>query len=261
MVKEEAILFLQHLFAKGTSGPSLAQAAAALGYEASLSDRTPVGQHKVVQALVNHARRLVPPVSHKQPATLEHLIFLSRRAESIGSFVAIRTFILSLTLFASCSRFDDLANLTRRAPEFFPTFYRLDLKKTKTNQFKKDDEKFGPLGNSPSICPLRNLQAWIHRKDVLDHPDAPLFPKRPRSDECISYTCYFDNLKAALKKSDLPRITPHCHRTGFSTEAVRRGVSLDSLQLCGLWKSQESLHSYVLKDPETRLQAAKAIGF
>ncbi len=254
-------MFLQHLFSKGTSGPSLAQAAAALGYEASLSDRALPGQHKVVQTLVNHARRLAPPVSHKQPATLEHLIYLSQRADSLGSFVASRTFVLSLTLFTSCSRFDDLANLTRSSAEFFPTFYRLDLKKTKTNQFRKDDEKFGPRGNSSSICPLRNLQSWMLRKDVLLQSEAPLFPKRPRSDECISYTCYFDNLKAALKKSGLPRITPHCHRTGFSTEAVRRGVSLDSLQLCGLWKSQESLHSYVLKDPETRLQAAKKIGF
>ncbi len=206
ILQEESALFLQHLFSSGTSGPSLAQASAALSYEAHLSDRALPGSNKVVQSLVNHARHLAPPVVHKQPATMEHLHFLSQQASKLGTFVAICTFIVSLTMFASCSRFSDIAYLARAAIFFFADFYHLDLRKTKTNQFRKDDEKFGPLGNSPSICPLRNLQSWLDRQDVLKDPD-------------------------------------------------------DSLQLCGLWRSQESLQSYVLQDPQMHLEPAKKIGF
>ncbi len=91
--------------------------------------------------------------------------------------------------------------------------------------------------------------------------NAPLFPNHLRSDECVNYSCYSDNLKAAIQGSGLPKIASHCHRVGFSSEVVQRGVKLDSLELCRLWHSQESVQPYILRDPETRLIPPKRIGF
>ncbi len=88
----EVALFLQEMLSEGCASASLSQAAAAISWHFQLADRTDPVQHKVIRLILAAAKRIAPPVHHKQPALIDHLRCLHLHAENKDTFSAWRTF-------------------------------------------------------------------------------------------------------------------------------------------------------------------------
>ncbi len=94
----EMALFLQSLADGGSAGTSLGQAAAAIAWYYQVADREDPTKHKLISALVSAKRRTGKPVKHKESGMLEHLSHLFGYMQSKQTFVATRTFVISLSL-------------------------------------------------------------------------------------------------------------------------------------------------------------------
>ncbi len=261
LVDDAAMLFIQSLSDQGLGAASVAQAAAALSWEARASDRADPARQKAAQAIVLLAKRRAPPVKHKDPALILHLFHLQEWNRKKHTFMSERTFVLSVLLFGSCSRISDLINLPRDSLLFLSDCVKIRLGKTKTDQLKKNEPKFTRKSSTALPCPYTVIQKWMARPAMLKGDADPLFPKRKQDSEPVSYSCFSENLKSAFVGSSLKPLTSHAFRVGFSTAAANASVPLKNLQLAGLWKSQASLDFYVKLNIDQRLLPARMISF
>ncbi len=62
--------------------------------------------------------------------------------------------------------------------------------------------------------------------------------------KAISITSFRENLEKAQKDCDLPRITPHSFRAGFTTQAINNGATVAELKEFGLWEAESSIQRY-----------------
>ncbi len=82
-----------------------------------------------------------PAVQHKEPVTHDHLLQLQKFAREKQTFVVAHTYILALTLYAGCSRLNNVILLPSRTAKIEKDKVRLFLPKSKTDQMKKGLKK------------------------------------------------------------------------------------------------------------------------
>ncbi len=110
----ELAFFLQAMICEGKSASLVSQTVSTVSWHFQVSDRLDLTKHKVIGQLVAAARKIAPPILHKEPVGMEHLLFMRHQATEAGMFSTARAFLLSLTMYSSCSRMDDVISLSRR---------------------------------------------------------------------------------------------------------------------------------------------------
>ncbi len=106
----EVAIFLEQLAQKGLSASSINQASSAMFWAAQVSGRSDPTKDKIVTSILASARRRGEEVSKTPAGTKEHLLFLYEWAQERNTFVADRTFIISLACIHCCTRYDDITN-------------------------------------------------------------------------------------------------------------------------------------------------------
>ncbi len=255
----EVALFLQEMLSEGRASASLAQAAAAISWHFQLADRPDPVQHKVIRLMLAATKRIAPPVRHKRPALIDHLQCLRLYAERKDTFAAWRTFLLSLTLYGSCSHLDDIISLRRRHIQVETAFVQLTLPRSKTDQIRDSRQKFLAGSSDLSLCPVVNLRQWLARQELGQSPEDALFPARWAPERAICKTTYRDNLKTALKEAQLPAITSHSWRVAAASEALERGGTVEDVQHFGCWAVPQSMQPYVLKTKNRKIKTASLV--
>ncbi len=256
----EVAMFLQELLSQKKSASSLAQASAAIAWNFKIADRGNPTSSAVVQAVIGAAKRTAPPVKHKEPGFLAHLKHLRGVLRKKHTFSKLRTYVLSVVLYTTCSRLDEIIGLKRCHAKPEERWVRLDLPRTKTDQIRDGNYKFLPIGLDPDLCPKTIFMDWLDRPEVGKSMESALFPAFGRPEVPVSETTYGENLKLALKDSGLPPITGHGWRSGFATAALEGGADVASVQLCGLWAEPKSLQSYVRRTRRAKIVTAHKAG-
>ncbi len=254
----EVALFLQELINAKRAASSINQAAAAIAWHYQIADKWDPTKHSVVAKLLAKAKRVGPPIKHKEPSLLEHLAHLQRYTTETGTFVSARTYVLSLALYASCSRLDDLREIKREVVEFRDNYVYFHLPQTKTASVQEGDEKFMAAAEHTTMCPVEALKRWMARADVGKRGTDALFPAHDDVRRPISKTTFSENLKTAQSHSKLKRVVPHGFRAGAATAAVSNNLPVEDLMLCGSWKDPRSISSYVRRNPQRRVEAARS---
>ncbi len=256
----EVVSFLQELLNAGKSASSLAQASSAIAWNFKIADRPNPTKSAVVQAVIGAAKRTAPPVKHKEPGFISHLKHLRGVLRKKSTFSNLRTYVMSIVLYTTCSRLDEIIDLKRchAFPEEW--WVRLDLPRTKTDQIRDGNNKFLPIGLDPDLCPRTIFMEWLARPEVGKSAESALFPAFGRPEKSISETTYSENLKLALRNSGLPPITGHGWRSGFASSALEGGADVASVQLCGLWADPKSLQSYVRRTRGAKIATAHKAG-
>ncbi|MCP4537815.1 MAG: tyrosine-type recombinase/integrase, partial [Chloroflexi bacterium] len=218
-----------------------------------MADRQDPTKHRIVSQLVAASKKLSPPISHKEPATIAHLAWLARYATQTATFAARRTFQISLTLFASVSRLDDVIKLRIGHIKVHGDCVQLFLPRSKTDKQRDGDKKFMAPNPKATLCPVRNFRIWLARPEVGSDPLDAIFPRKSRASQPISPTTFRENLATALKGSGLPTITPHSLRAGGASALIVNGARIEDVQLMGGWLDPKSMQVYVKWSKEWRL--------
>ncbi len=255
------VLFLQELVSERRAASSISQAKSAIAWFFQTAGKADPTQHRLVSSIIAKAKRAAPPVTHKEPTTLEHLHWLQQYAQKKRTYAALRTYTLSLALFAAFSRSDELIDLTVGAVlDITDASVTIYVPKSKTDQLREGEYKYLPAAVHTTLCPVAAFRRWLKRREIGGKGTDALFPAWKDKSRPISITTFSENLKAALEGSGLPKITGHSHRAGAATKAISNRANIEDVQLLGAWRDPRTLQSYVRRSKERRLEAAKHLG-
>ncbi|MCP4700112.1 MAG: tyrosine-type recombinase/integrase, partial [Gammaproteobacteria bacterium] len=195
--------------------------------------------------------------------TREHLLFLHKWAQERNTFVADRTFIISLACIHCCARYDDIANAKQADLKIGTDRVTLVQHKSKTDQNSEEGIVHPmPRANDERLCPVINFQKWRRRREVGLDPENALFPTARDKNNATPYSMYAENLKEAQMLCKLPRLTPHSWRCGYATYAAAAGLDAATIVAASRWRQLASAEGYVRRSTELRMQAtAKALNF
>ncbi len=253
-------LFIEELSFKGKSAASITQAVSAIAWKYQMFDRADPTKNKVVSALVAAVKRTAEPTKHKEPAILDHLKWLRDVAWAKRTFVTMRTFVIAMTLFGSCSRLDEIIQLQRKHITVHRNFVKLELPRSKTDQVRSGYIKYMPKGRDPLLCPVTIMGQRLADKHLGRKPEAPGFPACRDKTRSIGKSTVRENLKTIFKNSTLPTVTAHSFHAGFATAALEGGADASAVQLCGNWAEPRSMQSYVKRGQNVKLATGHQAG-
>ncbi len=241
----ELVFYLQGMIEEGKAASTISQTVAAISWHFLIADRPDPTKHKIVTQMVAAARKLGPPVKHKEAAQKRHLQKLLEFREQKGTFTSQRTFLIGLASYAGVCRADDILDLQIKHISIKDHMVRLDIPHTKTDRMRQGNSKYMARATDPKLCPVRNFRLWLDRAEVGKRDTDALFPAKFDPIQPISYTTYSENLAEASKGGGLPRVTPHGFRAGGASAMIEHGATMDQVQLAGSWQDPKSTQVYV----------------
>ncbi len=148
----DVILYLQVLKDRGLSFSTLLQQVSVIGCFFRLADLPDPTEHKLVAAIVSAAKRPLHEVRRAVPATIAHMKFLAAKTRGSKSLPVQRTFVMSLVILCSCSRLDDIIRLRRKELRIVKGGVRMEIPKSKTDQYRQGHVKYMAASKDPSLC-------------------------------------------------------------------------------------------------------------
>ena len=229
-------------------------------------------------ALVNYIAEAAKRMNNRQTKKKEPLLFehLTKIFENIGkkesTLLDFRNFTLMVVSFAGFLRYSEVSNLTLGDIVFEPTFMRLFIEQSKTDQYREGHWVF--IAKTVSeICPVKTLNMYITRAGIELH-DEFLFRglsffkskgihKLRKKNKPISYSTARLHVLDLIKGIGLNEklFGLHSLRSGGATEAARNGVPDRLFQNHGRWKSEKIKDGYVRDKLEDLLRVSLNLGF
>ncbi|MCP4537136.1 MAG: tyrosine-type recombinase/integrase [Chloroflexi bacterium] len=254
----EVAIFLQHLADRGLGASSLSQASSAISWAAQVAGSPDPAREKLVADIIASVRRRGDEVARAEPATKEHLLFLYAWAEKKATFVAARTYVLSLSMLYCCARYSDIAFLHWKDVEIEQDCINITMQKTKTDQCRREGNMaFMPTANDPRLCPVRAINCWRKWPQVGKAADDAIFPTARDTKNPTPYSTYSDNLRDAQLTSTLKKLQPHSWRSAYATFAAAAGLDAAAIAAAGRWRQTSSTETYIRRSKEMRLEVTK----
>ncbi len=167
---------------------------------------------------------------------------------------------MSLVLLCSCCRLDDIIHLHCREVQFLVDSMRMEIPKSKVDQYRKGHIKIMARSKDPALCPVCTLSAWMKRKEVGKGANDLVFPYGHKASKSTSKSSYRSALNCLQKSSGLPQLTPHRFRSGHISISIGNGSDPLTVMEVGNWSQAMSFQRYVQLDKEGKLQSSKALG-
>lgn len=137
------------------------------------------------------------------------------------------------------------------------------LGKTKTDQQGKGAVLAIPRASSEDICPVALTQRWLDETGIESGPVfRGIHPQGRILDKPITATWFVLRLKQAAKDAGLPeeRIAGHSLRSGFVTEAAKRGASILEVSEVTRHRDLNMVKRYYRNEEAWSNNAAKKLG-
>ncbi len=255
----DVVFYLQKRKKQGLTAPTLAQDIAAISWAFSTAGRSDPTKHKLVAAILSAAKRKVRTIKRAEPASVKHLRYMANWLKSKGGFSEQRAFILSMVALGTCSRWGDVFKMKRGDVRVGKNSVRINISRSKTDQFNEGHMKWLPRAPYPEICPVIQIAAWLDKKQVGKLDSDPLFPHGNKSSEVASYSMYRTALRNMQVDSGLVKLTGHSWRHGFVASAISHGTDPWDVQQHGNWAQISSLKSYAHTNKKKRLAVAASL--
>ena len=150
--------------------------------------------------------------------------------------------------FSGGFRRNEIVSLDYDDLDFFEEGLKINIRRSKTDQFGEGFIKALPYFDSPKYCPVVSLKKWI---DVSKITTGPLF-RRFNKGSKISENRLTDQTVALLIKEylglagiDSKNYSGHSLRSGFATAAAESGVEERSIMAMTGHKSTEMVRRYI----------------
>ena len=160
----------------------------------------------------------------------------------------LRNKALLLIGFAGGFRRNELISLNLEDLDFVFEGLKINIKKSKTDQFGEGFIKGIPHFNNYLYCPVKNLKHWLNMSKIKKGPIFIRFSKGSRltntrlTDQSVALIIKEYLLKAGLDSKDY---SGHSLRSGFATSAAEAGAEERSIMAMTGHKSTEMVRRYI----------------
>ena len=150
--------------------------------------------------------------------------------------------------FSGGFRRNEIVSIDYEDLDFVPEGVKINLRRSKTDQFGEGFTKALPYFDSSQYCPVVSLKKWIEISKITSGPLFRRFNKGPK----ISMNRLTDQTVALLIKEylkltgiDSKNYSGHSLRSGFATSAAEAGVEERSIMAMTGHKSTEMVRRYI----------------
>ena len=244
-------LYLTHLSTKDFKMSTLKRRLVSIGIIHKLKGHYLDTKHPIILENVMGIKRRKGSVQRgKKPILINDLIkVINVIDEELGNEIKkFRDRSIILIGFSGGFRRNEIVSLDYQDLDFVSEGLKINLKKSKTDQFGEGSVKALPYFNNTQYCPVISLKKWINISNINS---GPLFRRFSKSFN-LSNNRLTDQTVALLIKKYLTlaginskNYSGHSLRSGFATSAADAGVEERSIMAMTGHKSPEMVRRYI----------------
>ncbi len=244
-------LYLTHLSTKGIKMSTLKRRLVSIGMIHRLKGHYLDTKHpSIIENIMGIKRRKGSIQKSKKPLLINNLKVIINVIDklNIEEIKKFRDRSIILIGFSGGFRRNEIVSLDYDDLEFVPEGVKINLKKSKTDQFGKGSVKALPYFDNSEYCPVISLTKWIK---ITKIKSGPLF-RRFNKGSKLSETRLTDQTVALLIKEYLnlagienKNYSGHSLRSGFATSAAESGAEERSIMAMTGHKSTEMVRRYI----------------
>jgi len=244
-------LYLTHLSTKDFKMSTLKRRLVSIGIIHKLKGHYLDTKHPIILENVMGIKRRKGSVQRgKKPILINDLIkVINVIDEELGNEIKkSRDRSIILIGFSGGFRRNEIVSLDYQDLDFVSEGLKINLKKSKTDQFGEGSVKALPYFNNTQYCPVISLKKWINISNINS---GPLFRRFSKSFN-LSNNRLTDQTVALLIKKYLrlaginsKNYSGHSLRSGFATSAADAGVEERSIMAMTGHKSPEMVRRYI----------------
>ena len=244
-------LYLTHLSIKDVKISTLKRRLVSIGVIHKLKGYYLDTKHpSIIENIMGIKRRKGSIQKAKKPLLINNLkkiinVIDEQKREEIKK---LRDRSIILIGFSGGFRRNELVSLDYDDLDFVPEGVKINIKRSKTDQFGEGSTKGLPYFNSSKYCPVVSLQKWIEISKITS---GPLF-RRFRKGSNLSENRLTDQTVALIIKEylniagiDSANYSGHSLRSGFATSAAESGAEERSIMSMTGHKSTEMVRRYI----------------
>jgi len=244
-------LYLTHLSTKDFKMSTLKRRLVSIGIIHKLKGHYLDTKHPIILENVMGIKRRKGSVQRgKKPILINNLKkIINVIDEELGNEIKkFRDRSIILIGFSGGFRRNEIVSLDYQDLDFVSEGLKINLKKSKTDQFGEGSVKALPYFNNTQYCPVISLKKWINISNINS---GPLFRRFSKSFN-LSNNRLTDQTVALLIKKYLrlaginsKNYSGHSLRSGFATSAADAGVEERSIMAMTGHKSPEMVRRYI----------------
>ena len=244
-------LYLTHLSTKDSKMSTLKRRLVSIGVIHRLKGHYLDTKHpSIIENITGIKRRKGSIQLAKKPILINNLkeiinVIDKQNKEEIKKF---RDRSIILIGFSGGFRRNEIVSLDFDDLDFVPEGLKINLRRSKTDQFGEGFKKALPYFDSSQYCPVVSLKKWIEVSKIASGPVFRRFTKGSR----LSNNRLTDQTVALLIKEylqlagiDSKNYSGHSLRSGFATSAAESGVEERNIMAMTGHKSTEMVRRYI----------------
>ena len=244
-------LYLTHLSTKEVKMSTLKRRLVSIGVIHKLKGHYLDTKHPaIIENIMGIKRRKGSIQIGKKPILISSLKILinvidEQDKEEIKKF---RDRSIILIGFSGGFRRNEIVSLDYNDLDFVPEGLKINLKKSKTDQFGEGFTKALPYFDSSQYCPVVSMKKWIEISNITS---GPLFRRFSKGSRLSNYRLTDQTVALLIKEYlklagiDSKNYSGHSLRSGFATSAAESGVEERSIMAMTGHKSTDMVRRYI----------------
>ena len=244
-------LYLTYLSTKNTKMSTLKRRLVSIGVIHKLKGHYLDTKHpSIIENVLGIKRRKGSIQKGKKPILISDLKLLIDviDEEQNEDIKKLRDRSIILIGFSGGFRRNEIVSLDYEDLDFVLEGLKINIKRSKTDQFGEGSKKALPYFDNSQYCPVVSLQKWIKISNINSGPLFRRFSKGSKlSENRLTDQTVALLIKAYLKLAgvDSSNYSGHSLRSGFATSAAESGVEERSIMAMPGHKSTEMVRRYI----------------
>jgi len=244
-------LYLTHLSTKGSKMSTLKRRLVSIGVIHKLKGHYLDTKHpSIIENIMGIKRRKGSNQTGKKPILINDLknIIDVIDQENNNEIKKFRDRSIILIGFSGGFRRNEIVSLDYDDLDFVPEGLKINVRRSKTDQFGEGFRKALPYFDRSQYCPVVTLKKWIEVSQIISGPVFRRFTKGSK----LSNNRLTDQTVALLIKKylqlagiDSKNYSGHSLRSGFATSAAEFGVEERNIMAMTGHKSTEMVRRYI----------------
>ena len=244
-------LYLTHLSTKNIKISTLRRRLVSIGVIHRLKGHYLDTKHpSIIENVMGIKRRKGSIQRGKKPLLIKNLKKIINVIDYINDeeIKKLRDRSILLIGFSGGFRRNEIVSLDYNDLDFVSEGLKINLKRSKTDQFGEGSVKGLPYSEKPQYCPVVSIQRWIEITKITSGPIFRRFIKGSKlSENRLTDQSVALIIKKYLKLAgiDSKNYSGHSLRSGFATSAAESGVEERSIMAMTGHKSTEMVRRYI----------------
>ena len=244
-------LYLTHLSTKEVKMSTLKRRLVSIGVIHKLKGHYLDTKHpSIIENIMGIKRRKVSFQKGKKPILINNLKLLINVIDKVNKEKIMRVRDRSIILigFSGGFRRNEIVSLDFDDLDFVSEGLKINLKRSKTDQYGEGSVKGLPYFDNSQYCPVLSVKKWI---EISNIDTGPLFRRFSKGSKLTDNRLTDQTVALLIKKYlnlagiDSKNYSGHSLRSGFATSAAESGVEERSIMAMTGHKSTEMVRRYI----------------